>query len=83
MLSTFITGGLGQLGTGLAKLLRTKYGTDNVILSDIIRPRKEVLDNGKFHLTTNLYCVSELWRGKWGWESVQHQLENSLIENLY
>ena len=68
VLLIFITGGLGQLGTGLAKLLRTKYGTDNVILSDIIRPRKEVLDNGKFHLTTNLYCVSELW----GWESIQH-----------
>ena len=43
-----ISGGLGQLGTGLAKLLRTKYGTDNIILSDIIRPKKDILANGKF-----------------------------------
>merc|ERR1711971_56500 len=43
-----ITGGLGQLGTGLAKLLRKKYGTENIILSDIIKPSKEVLDDGPF-----------------------------------
>lgn len=43
-----ITGGLGQLGTGLASLLRQKYGRDNIILSDIIRPNKEVLDDGPF-----------------------------------
>ena len=41
------SGGLGQLGTGLAKLLRTKYGTENIILSDIIRPQKDILNNGK------------------------------------
>ena len=41
------TGGLGQLGTGLAKLLRKKYGTENIILSDIIKPSKEVLDDGE------------------------------------
>ena len=44
---TKILGGLGQLGTGLAKLLRTQYGTDNIILSDIIRPKKDILENGK------------------------------------
>merc|ERR1711953_271012 len=43
-----ITGGLGQLGTGLAKLLRENYGTENVILSDIIKPSKEVLADGPF-----------------------------------
>jgi len=43
-----ITGGLGQLGTGLAKLLRKEYGTENIILSDIIRPSKEVLEDGPF-----------------------------------
>jgi len=41
------TGGLGQLGTGLAKLLRTKFGTNSVILSDIVRPNKDVLANGE------------------------------------
>merc|ERR1712029_9279 len=43
-----ITGGLGQLGTGLAKFLRKKYGTENIILSDIIKPSQEILDNGPF-----------------------------------
>ena len=47
MIQPFFTGGLGQLGTGLAKLLRKKYGTENIILSDIIKPSKEVLDDGK------------------------------------
>jgi hypothetical protein len=41
------SGGLGQLGTGLAKLMRKQFGRENVILSDIIRPSKEILDNGK------------------------------------
>ena len=36
------------MGTGLAKLLRKKYGTENIILSDIIKPSKEVLDDGEF-----------------------------------
>lgn len=44
----FCLGGLGQLGTGLAKLLRKKYGTENIILSDIIKPSQEILDNGPF-----------------------------------
>ncbi|TRY62095.1 hypothetical protein TCAL_01762 [Tigriopus californicus] len=43
-----ITGGLGQLGTGLARQLRTTFGTDNVILSDIIRPDRDILNNGPF-----------------------------------
>ena len=36
------------MGTGLAKLLRKKYGTENIILSDIIKPSQEILDNGPF-----------------------------------
>ncbi|KAH8256147.1 hypothetical protein KR026_009173 [Drosophila bipectinata] len=43
-----ITGGLGQLGIECAKLLRTQYGSHNVILSDIIKPSKEVTDNGPY-----------------------------------
>ncbi|KAK0163086.1 hypothetical protein PV327_006797 [Microctonus hyperodae] len=43
-----ITGGLGQLGTECAKLLRKNYGQDNVILSDIIKPSEEGLSNGPF-----------------------------------
>ena len=40
------SGGLGQLGSGLARLMRRQFGRQNVILSDIIRPSKEILDNG-------------------------------------
>ncbi|XP_076624733.1 L-threonine dehydrogenase [Colletes latitarsis] len=43
-----ITGGLGQLGTECAKLLRKKYGNENVILSDIIKPTVESLSSGPF-----------------------------------
>ncbi len=47
-------GGLGQLGTGLAKLLRGKFGEEHVILSDILRPSKEVVDDGKNGELTSL-----------------------------
>ncbi|XP_074143642.1 LOW QUALITY PROTEIN: L-threonine 3-dehydrogenase, mitochondrial-like [Sminthopsis crassicaudata] len=43
-----ITGGLGQLGVGLAKLLRKQFGKDNVILSDIRKPPDHVYYSGPF-----------------------------------
>ncbi|XP_049775742.1 L-threonine 3-dehydrogenase, mitochondrial isoform X2 [Schistocerca cancellata] len=43
-----ITGGLGQLGTELAKFLRSKYGAENVILSDIIKASDEVAKCGPY-----------------------------------
>ncbi|XP_068165470.1 L-threonine 3-dehydrogenase, mitochondrial-like [Antennarius striatus] len=43
-----ITGGLGQLGVGLAKLLRTQYGKNNVILTDIWKPPKHICLDGPF-----------------------------------
>ncbi|XP_062379389.1 L-threonine 3-dehydrogenase, mitochondrial-like [Sardina pilchardus] len=43
-----ITGGLGQLGVGLAKMLRRQFGKNNVILSDIRKPPSEVYHNGPF-----------------------------------
>ncbi|XP_056867692.1 L-threonine dehydrogenase 2 isoform X1 [Takifugu flavidus] len=43
-----ITGGLGQLGVGLAQMLRKQYGTDNVILSDIKKPSPDVYKSGPF-----------------------------------
>ncbi|XP_040032667.2 L-threonine 3-dehydrogenase, mitochondrial [Gasterosteus aculeatus] len=43
-----ITGGLGQLGVGLAKLLRRRFGKNNVILSDIRKPPSHVDHNGPF-----------------------------------
>lgn len=44
----FCSGGLGQLGTECAKVLRRNYGNENVILSDIIKPTEESLENGPF-----------------------------------
>lgn len=46
--SCISTGGLGQLGAETAKLLRSKYGAENVILSDIIKPSQQVLDDGPY-----------------------------------
>ncbi|XP_013369957.1 PREDICTED: L-threonine 3-dehydrogenase, mitochondrial-like [Chinchilla lanigera] len=43
-----ITGGLGQLGVGLASLLRKRFGKDNVILSDVKKPPSHVFYSGPF-----------------------------------
>lgn len=43
-----ITGSLGQLGTGLAKVMRGKFGQQNVIMSDIIKPTQEMVDDGPY-----------------------------------
>ncbi|XP_054431900.1 L-threonine 3-dehydrogenase, mitochondrial-like [Pteronotus mesoamericanus] len=43
-----ITGGLGQLGVGLANFLRKRFGKDNVILSDIRKPSDHVFRSGPF-----------------------------------
>uniref|UniRef100_A0A672TGE9 L-threonine 3-dehydrogenase, mitochondrial n=1 Tax=Sinocyclocheilus grahami TaxID=75366 RepID=A0A672TGE9_SINGR len=43
-----ITRGLGQLGVGLAKLLRKQFGKYNVILSDIRKPPAHVYQSGPF-----------------------------------
>jgi len=49
---------LGQLGTGLAKILRQKYGKDNVIMSDILKPSKEVVEAGIHKLTSKtIFCT--------------------------
>lgn len=41
-------GGLGQLGLQCAKLLRQKYGEGAVILSDIIKPSREISESGPY-----------------------------------
>ncbi|KAI8427567.1 hypothetical protein MSG28_002072, partial [Choristoneura fumiferana] len=46
--SLFMTGGLGQLGVECAKYLRGKYGREQVILSDIIKPTPEVVNDGPY-----------------------------------
>ncbi|KAH9524173.1 hypothetical protein Btru_053731 [Bulinus truncatus] len=43
-----ITGSLGQLGPGLARIFREKFGRDNVIMSDINKASESVLESGPF-----------------------------------
>lgn len=57
-----ITGGLGQLGTGLAALLRGKFGPESVILSDIVKPSKEIVQAGPYVFADILdfKCLQEI-----------------------
>ena len=56
-----ITGGLGQLGTGLAKLMRARYGADNVILTDVRRPENPAAAAPFVYLdVTNPLAVNEV-----------------------
>ena len=57
-----VTGGLGQLGTGLAKVLRAKYGRDNVIMSDILKPSRQVVEAGPYIFADILdfKCLQEM-----------------------
>ncbi|KAF2361247.1 NAD-dependent epimerase/dehydratase [Trinorchestia longiramus] len=57
-----ITGSMGQLGTGLAALLRGKYGRDNVIMSDILKPTKETWKTGPYVFADILdfKCLQEI-----------------------
>ncbi|KAH9426863.1 L-threonine dehydrogenase [Dermatophagoides pteronyssinus] len=43
-----ITGSFGQLGFGLAKLIRNRYGRDNVIMTDIVKPQTDIIASGPF-----------------------------------
>ncbi|KAG4072649.1 hypothetical protein HA402_004738 [Bradysia odoriphaga] len=43
-----IAGGLGQLGIECAKLLRSRYGSESVILSDIVKPSDDIMENGPY-----------------------------------
>merc|ERR1712134_86968 len=45
---TLIIGGGGQLGPGLARVLRSSYGTENVILSDVRKANNPEARNGPY-----------------------------------
>jgi len=57
-----ITGGLGQLGTGLARELRKMHGAESVILSDIVKPEEEEIAKGPFVFADVLdfKCLQEI-----------------------
>ncbi|MFL2098194.1 L-threonine 3-dehydrogenase [Marinilactibacillus psychrotolerans] len=63
MKKILITGALGQIGTALTARMREKYGTDNVLATDIHKPEgSTVVENGLFeHLdVTNYTAIEEL-----------------------
>ena len=45
-----ILGASGQIGNELTQKLRTIYGNDNVIASDIREGNKEMMDSGPFEI---------------------------------
>lgn len=57
-----VTGGLGQLGTGLARELRARHGAETVILSDIVKPEEEEIAKGPFIFADVLdfKCLQEI-----------------------
>ncbi|CAG0916987.1 unnamed protein product [Notodromas monacha] len=46
--NVYFPGALGQLGRGLAKILRAKFGSDNVIMSDIVKPDLDIMRSGPY-----------------------------------
>jgi nucleoside-diphosphate-sugar epimerase len=45
-----ITGAAGQIGSDLARVLRTKYGHENVLATDIVRPGGPDAESGPFEV---------------------------------
>lgn len=48
MKTILITGGLGQIGTELSTYLRQAYGTNNVIVTDVVKKDSPVVESGPF-----------------------------------
>lgn len=48
MKTILITGGLGQIGTELSTYLRQAYGTNNVIVTDVVKKESPVVEAGPF-----------------------------------
>lgn len=45
-----MTGAAGQIGSELAQALRRKYGPDNVLVTDIVRPAGALAEGGPFEI---------------------------------
>jgi threonine 3-dehydrogenase len=54
MVRFILPGSLGQLGVEVARFLRNIYGRENVIMSDIIKPSKEIFNDGSYILSLAL-----------------------------
>jgi nucleoside-diphosphate-sugar epimerase len=45
-----MTGAAGQIGSELANALRSRYGADNVLVTDVVRPEGPLVESGPFEL---------------------------------
>ncbi|MCX6572624.1 MAG: NAD-dependent epimerase/dehydratase family protein [Candidatus Aminicenantes bacterium] len=68
-----MTGAAGQIGSELAQALRAKYGRDNVLVTDVVRPPAVLAESGPFELVdvTNRSALDGLI-GKFGADTVYH-----------
>lgn len=67
-----IIGACGQIGTELTQKLRTLYGTENVIASDIRKLNNEVVNNGIFEVINAL-----------DYNQIEHLIETYQITDVY
>jgi nucleoside-diphosphate-sugar epimerase len=67
-----IIGACGQIGTELTQKLRTLYGTDNVIASDIRKLNNDVVNNGIFEVINAL-----------DYNQIEHLIETYEITEVY
>ncbi len=68
-----MTGAAGQIGSELAQALRKKYGRDNVLVTDLVRPPAELSEAGPFELldVTDRRALDGLI-GKYAVDTVYH-----------
>jgi nucleoside-diphosphate-sugar epimerase len=68
-----MTGAAGQIGSELGQALRRKYGRDNVLVTDIVRPPAALAEAGPFELldVTDRTALDGLI-GKFGADTVYH-----------
>jgi len=68
-----VTGALGQIGSDLTEALRARYGTNNVIATDIADPNRDVLDAGPYQFVDCLFVdqIAEVVR-KHGIDTIYH-----------
>ncbi|HEX8269371.1 MAG TPA: L-threonine 3-dehydrogenase [Flavobacterium sp.] len=67
-----IIGACGQIGTELTQKLRAKYGTDNVIASDIRKLNNDVVNGGPFEVVNAL-----------DFNQIEHIIEQHNIDEVY
>jgi nucleoside-diphosphate-sugar epimerase len=67
-----IIGACGQIGTELTQKLRSIYGNDNVIASDIRKLNNEIFNNGTFEVVNAL-----------DYNQIEHLIEHYQITDVY